>query len=390
MTAIVSRPSRAIAAVAGVLLGVAWWVATLGLASTAAGQLMATFSSRLATQVRVIWSSAGMPIPLFPFPPDAQQRLSALGGVIAAGVYWQVKPARPGQIPVIAATPGFLRAAGAQISSGRPFDAWDQAHSAPVCLLGASAARALHLDGPGTVIDVSGLACVVIGILGGSGTLQPPPTSLAPLAPLAGSVLLPAATAISTWGPPDESGGSVPSLLMRVRPGAAAQVAREAPYALSPASPGRFRTQVPPSPVRLGAAVSAANRRLFAVLSRTSLVIGSLVVVLSGAICALGRTAEFGLRRACGARRRHITAQVLAETATLGLLGGLAGAGLGVAIVVLVARAERWVPVIDPIIVLPAPLGAAGAAMLAGVAGSLRGAWSAPGKALDAGAMMPG
>ncbi len=39
LTTITARPSRAAAATTGILLGVAWWVVVLGLASSAAGQL---------------------------------------------------------------------------------------------------------------------------------------------------------------------------------------------------------------------------------------------------------------------------------------------------------------------------------------------------------------
>lgn len=385
LTTIAARPARAAATMAGILLGVAWWVAVLGLASTAAGQLTVLFASRLAAQVTVSWTGTGHPIPVYPFPADAERRVDALPGVVAAGVYWRLSPpvlvsARhaAGVLPVIAASPGFLPAASLRVTAGRPFNAWDQAHAAPVCLVSGAAAAALHVGGPGQAIDVGSLMCAVIGVF-----------SAATPAVTADSVLLPSATAIAVFGRPNEQAGAVPSLLARVRPGAAARVAREVTTVLSPAGPRRYRVYVPPSPLRLGAAVTAADRRLFAFLSRTSLVVGVLVIALSSGIFALGRTAEFGLRRACGARRRHLAAQVLAETALLGLLGGLAGAGLGVAVVALVARAATWLPVIEPLTVLPAPLAAAAVAMLAGLAGSLRGAWSAPAAAMDAGAMMP-
>ncbi len=291
---------------------------------------------------------------------------------------------------MIAASPGFLRAARVQVTAGRPFDGWDQAHVAPVCLVSGSAAKALHVGGPGQAINVGDLACAVIGVFSAAAPVAAPVAARAAAPAVAtSSVLLPSATALAVFGRPDEQAGAVPSLLARVRPGAAGQVAREISYALSPARPRRYLVHVPPSPQRLGDTVTAADRRLFAFLSRTSLVVGLLVVALSSGIFALGRTTEFGLRRAVGARRRHLAAQVLAESAVLGLLGGLAGAGLGVAVVALVARAATWIPVIEPLTVLPAPLAAAAAAMLAGLAGSLRGSLSAPAAAMDAGAMMP-
>jgi hypothetical protein len=60
-------------------------------------------------------------------------------------------------------------------------------------------------------------------------------------------------------------------------------------------------------------------------------------------------------------RPRHIAAQFLAESTTLGTLGGLIGTCIGVAIVVIFAAAKNWTAVLNPAYTLPAPLmGAAG------------------------------
>jgi hypothetical protein len=50
-------------------------------------------------------------------------------------------------------------------------------------------------------------------------------------------------------------------------------------------------------------------------------------------VAVMERTPEIGLRRFLGATPRHITAQVLAETAAIGTLGGLVGTALSVLIV---------------------------------------------------------
>ena len=44
------------------------------------------------------------------------------------------------------------------------------------------------------------------------------------------------------------------------------------------------------------------------------------------------RTKEIGIRRALGAKQRHITMQFLVETTVLSLVGGLIGVGGGIAI----------------------------------------------------------
>ena len=49
------------------------------------------------------------------------------------------------------------------------------------------------------------------------------------------------------------------------------------------------------------------------------------------------RTGEIGLRRAMGATRRHIAAQFLFESASMGAIGGIIGASVGILIVAAVS-----------------------------------------------------
>ena len=65
---------------------------------------------------------------------------------------------------------------------------------------------------------------------------------------------------------------------------------------------------------------------------------------------------EIGLRRAIGANRRHIAAQFLVESTSLGFIGGIIGASLGVLIVVAVSAYQVWTPVLDPLAPILAPL----------------------------------
>src|SRR5262249_23176330 len=161
----------------------------------------------------------------------------ALHGVDAAGVFWQVPLSKPlvvsgapepalgpgtgsgavREVPVIAASPGLLTAAGAAVRAGPSFNAWAQAHRAHGWPGGAGPARAIGIgslprqgvihidDGPGAGTGV---------LSGGSGRQS-----------LVRSVVLPSATALELWGPPDERAGAVPSVLIQTRPGAAAVVA---------------------------------------------------------------------------------------------------------------------------------------------------------------------
>ena len=278
------------------------------------------------------------------------------------------------QAPVIAASPGFLAAAGAQVSAGRTFDAWDQAHRAQACVVGAVAAKAMGLSDlrAQQTVYIDDVACVVIGIISHAGER---PAVLR-------SVLLPAATAVALWGPPDARAGAIPMVLIRTRPGAAGVVARQAPFAISPTRPLHFIVRVPPSPQHLRDEVLRILTSMFYALGWVSLAIGTLSIASVTWLSVRERAAEFGLRRAVGARRRHIVGHVVCESAILGLIGGLAGASLGIAVVILLAWARHWVPVVAPLTVLPAPLAGAAAGVLAGLVPGLLAARVHPAAAL--------
>lgn len=385
LAAMVARPARAAVTTLGTGLVVAWFVLALGLVSTAAGQVAAAFTRRLATQLVVTAGGGAGPLPAAdPYPLDTGQRLRALAGVVAAGVYWPVGPARTvtattgrqsaGQ-PVLAASAGFLAAAGVRASQGRIFGAWAQAHAAAVCVLGVATARALgvtSLRGQ-PAVTVANHSCAVIGIIGRA-IRQPS---------LRRSVLLPAASARAMFGPPGQLPGTSPAVLIQTRPGAASVVARQVPYALSQARPHQFQVIVPPDPVRLRDQVTRTLVSLFTLAGWSGLVLGLLALASITWLSMLDRTPEFALRRAFGARRWHVALHVIWEHAVLGLLGGLAGAGAGVAALILTARAEGWTPVIAPLTVLPAPLAGLLIAVLAGLPPVIRAARVQPAIALS-------
>ena len=93
------------------------------------------------------------------------------------------------------------------------------------------------------------------------------------------------------------------------------------------------------------------------------------------------RTGEIGLRRAIGATRRHIAAQFLIESASMGVIGGLLGSSIGVLIVVGVSAYQVWTPVLDPFAPLLAPVVGGGIGLLSGVYPAMRAAALQPAEA---------
>ena len=275
-------------------------------------------------------------------------------------------------LDVYAVSPGALRAAHTPVLAGALFDEFHERRAERVALLGAAAAAQLgisRLDSQPAVF-VGNDAYTVIGIVGSPQRL-----------PQAGlGVLIPAATAVARYGVPSPDDPA--KMLVETRLGSAQLVAGQLPLALRPDAPRLLEAAAPPDPRTLRDSVTADVDSLFLLLAGLALVIGAVGIANTTLVSVMERAAEIGLRRALGARRRHIALQFVAESGVLGLLGGLAGASIGVLTVVFVALARGWTAVLDPVAVFPAPLVGAVVGLLAGAYPAMRAASIEPVEAL--------
>ena len=107
-----------------------------------------------------------------------------------------------------------------------------------------------------------------------------------------------------------------------------------------------------------------ATAGIFAVLVGVvalSLVVGGIVIMNIMLMVVSERTREIGLRKALGARRRDIMSQVLTESVTLSLFGGIVGIALGFLVALAIAAATPLPARLEPWAV------AAGVGITAGV-----------------------
>ncbi|MFJ5550852.1 ABC transporter permease [Streptomyces sp. NPDC093225] len=387
LAGVLQRPARSALTSLGTVLGVGAFIAVLGLTGTAASQIDGRFNELTATEVTVQDTGGDdtRHVPLS-FPADADRRITALNGVTAAGVLWNVRlptdqavgtsllgsGTGSGMRPeVVAASAGAVAAAGPHLGQGRSFDAFHEDRRLQVAVIGSAVATRLGIttlqNGP--AVFIGSTPFTVIGILE---DVDRRPDLLM-------SVMVPRSTAERIWGPPADDRAT---MLISTRLGAARQVADEAALALRPDHPEYFKAVAPPDPRTLRTGVGGDLSSLFLLLAAVCLVIGSVGIANTTLVAVMERTGEIGLRRALGAKGAHITWQFLAESAALGLIGGLVGTSVGTSVVVVVSASHRWTPVIDPLTLAAAPVLGLTTGLVAGLYPAWRAARIPPAEAL--------
>jgi len=391
---IVARPGRAGLTMLGTVLGVGAFVAVLGLTATGAGQISQQFTVLEDTTVTVADNGPANDVappgtyPAPGFPADADAIAEDIHGVVAAGVWWPVA-LPPGTnfsasqalsgvtsqtVNLLAASPGAVKAMEPAMVAGSPLSTYENDTAQHVAMIDTSAAATLGISparlASHPAVFVNGIAYTIVGVYrtaqrvvsGGS------------------AMLIPENTALEDYGNPEPGIGTYEEaqMVIATKTGAAQEVARQIAAAELPTDPPRLVVTPPQSPLKLQGEVNGDLAGLFLILALISLLIGAVGIGNTTLVAVLERTGEIGVRRAVGARPRHIAAQFLAESTALGTLGGLIGTCIGVGIVVIFAATKDWTAILNPVYTLPAPLIGTVVGLLAGAYPALRAARTSP------------
>ncbi|MFC7530255.1 ABC transporter permease [Actinoplanes sp. GCM10030250] len=357
--AVAGRRTRSVLTAAGIGLGIAATVATIGISGAAGDAISARFDAVRATALTATYTDARQR----PRPAVAES-IRRLNGVREAGLLCpadqeaSLSGVASGEaverVNVIAAQPSALRALGVSIATGREHDEGHESRGDRVALLDTVAAEALHLtrlDGS-PVVFLDGQAYPVIGVFE------------APEAhpELTNAAVLPYRACSEGWQVFGPAAAQV-----RTDLGAADQVGASLRVALRPEKPDGVEVAIPADLRSFRTGVEEETRALFLGLAVVSLVIGALGVSNTTLVSVMERRPEIGLRRAVGAGRMAIAGQFLVESAVLGVAGGIAGTVIGLDVTAVVCLVKDWLVMPDPLLLVAGPAGGLLVGMLAGV-----------------------
>ncbi len=249
---------------------------------------------------------------------------------------------------VVATTPDWLAVRARTVSQGRFFTTDELTSESPVVVLGSTTATQL-LGGAtavGQTITVGGQNVTVIGVLNTEGSTTGGDQD--------DLVIMPQSTyaaRLSTSANPR----SVSTIYIEAKDSTSLSAAyQEATNALLSAHGVTLTSQdfTVSSQQALVDTATSTTRILTVLLSSIaaiSLLVGGIGVMNIMLVSVTERIREIGLRKALGATPRIILRQFLVEASLLGLVGGLAGLGLGMLGAVILPRVVNFPVAISPV-----------------------------------------
>ncbi|MCH9817046.1 MAG: ABC transporter permease [Actinomycetia bacterium] len=350
-----ARPLRAALSGLGIALGIAALVAVVGLSESSKAQVNQQLAA-LGTNLLTATAGNSFGGEQAQLPVDAVAMVERIGpvqqaagvGSTDARVYRndKVDPIESGGIGVNAATESLKDTVGLEIAAGQ----WLSPATGqfPTAVLGATAADRLGItpelirSGTPAQVWLGDRWFTVIGILDPSG-----------LAPELDSSALVGWTAAETYLDFDGH----PTTVYETSSDASVEAVRDVLAAtVSPSAPDEVQVSRPSDALAAKAATDAAFTGLLLGLGAVSLLVGGVGVANTMVVSVLERRQEIGLRRALGATRRHIRNQFLGEAVALSVLGGIAGAVLGILVTAIFATLSGW-PIAVPLWAIAAGLG---------------------------------
>ena len=232
----------------------------------------------------------------------------------------------------------FLTVTNMQVHEGRWLTELDLQRMSNVCVLGSSLARALFpLESPIGQTVLVGIEdrFEIVGILEYQGrAASPNGTTLDECA------FIPLSSSRRRFGdtirnPSTNRYENIELHEIKVKLGSMEEVEGTAgvlEHMMRPAHASKkdYEITVPLELLRKAEATQRMFNLVLAVIASISLLVGGIGIMNVMLATVTERTREIGIRRALGAKKKHIVQQFLVEAGVLSALGGIAGVGLGV------------------------------------------------------------
>jgi putative ABC transport system permease protein len=231
---------------------------------------------------------------------------------------------------VVGSTPSWLHVRARKLAEGRFINAKDASRAEPVVVLGPSTAQELFgfLDPVGQSVTIDGIAFTVIGVLESAGSDSS--------SNLDDTAIVPLATEVQRLAQSTDR-GSLSSIYVAAGSSGTISAAYQeidaillARHSITSSSAADFTITTQDSLLSTADSVSSTLTILLGGIAALSLLVGGIGVMNIMLVSVTERTREIGLRKALGATPVLIRRQFLVEASTLGLVGGLAGAALGI------------------------------------------------------------
>ncbi|MDY7085518.1 MAG: ABC transporter permease [Actinomycetota bacterium] len=354
-----TRPARAALSALGIAIGIATMIVVTGIPASSQAALLDELSA-LGTNTLQATAVPDQEPPTR-IPESAVEMVRRIGPVTAASAVANTHslvrrndrmPVENGSgLTVLASRLDLLPTINARVQSG----SWLNPATArfPAAVLGSVAAARLGITAPGPQVVLGDAGFTVVGIL-----------ATTPLTPdIDRSVMVGWEAARETLG----FDGHPTVLYVQAEEPQIEQVRGVLAETIHPERPGRVNVTRPSDVLAAKRATESSFSVLFLALAAVALVVGGIGVANTMVVAVLERRSEIGLRRALGATRGQIRLQFLTESVVLATIGGLAGAGLGLAATVGYASWQQW-PLVVPV---DAALAGAGGAVVIGVLAGL-------------------